>query len=263
MDLGIRGNAAVVAASSDGLGKAAATALAREGANVVVNGRDEARLDAAVTEIRETATGEVVGHAADLTVAEETRGLVERAVEKFGRLDHLVTNAGGPPSKSFLETTDEEWYEAYDLLVMSAVRLIREAIPHLRADGGGSIVNSTSHSVKEAIDGLVLSNSVRMSVIGLEKTLSRELAPDVRVNAVMPGAHETDRMVYLVESAVERGEFDSYEESHEAWTSDIPYGDLGPPAEFGNLVAFLCSERAAFINGEAVMVDGGDARSNL
>jgi NAD(P)-dependent dehydrogenase (short-subunit alcohol dehydrogenase family) len=263
MDLGIEGNAAVVAASSSGLGKAAATALAREGANVVVNGRDEERLADAVRDIEETATGEVVGHATDLTVKSEAEGLVGRAVDEFGRLDHLVTNAGGPPSKPFAETTDEEWYDAYDLLVMSTVRLVREAIPHLRADGGGSVVCSTSHSVKEAIDGLVLSNSVRMSVIGLEKTLSRELAPEIRVNAVMPGAHETDRMVYLIQNAVDRGEFDSYEESHEAWTDDIPAGDLGPPAEFGNCVAFLCSDRASFITGEAVMIDGGDARSNL
>ncbi|WP_380678249.1 SDR family oxidoreductase [Salinigranum sp. GCM10025319] len=263
MDLGIEGNAAVVAASSNGLGKAAATALAREGADVVVNGRDEDRLDDAVAEIRETATGEVVGHPADITVKSEAEGLIGRAVDEFGRLDHLVTNAGGPPSKSFLETTDEEWYDAYDLLVMSAVRLVREAVPHLRADGGGSIVTSTSRSVKEAIDGLVLSNSVRMSVIGLEKTLSRELAPEIRVNAVMPGAHETDRLVYLVERAVERGEFDSYEESYEARTEGIPTGDLGSPAEFGNAVAFLCSERASFINGEALMIDGGSGRSNL
>jgi len=263
MDLGITGDTAVVAASSSGLGKAAASALSREGANVVVNGRDEERLAAAVEELREDATGEVVGHAADLTEPGETAELVERAVDEFGGLDHLVTNAGGPPSKSFLETTDEEWQEAYELLVMSAVRLIREATPHLRADGGGSIVNSTSHSVKEAIDGLVLSNSVRMSVIGLEKTLSRELAPEVRVNAVMPGAHATDRMEYLVENAVDRGEFDDYEESYDSWTEDIPLGDFGPPEEFGNLVAFLCSDRAAFITGEAVMVDGGDARSNL
>jgi NAD(P)-dependent dehydrogenase (short-subunit alcohol dehydrogenase family) len=263
MDLDITGDAALVAASSSGLGNAAATALAREGANVVVNGRDEDRLDAAVEEIRQTATGEVVGHAADITVKADTEALVERAVDEFGGLDHLVTNAGGPPSKSFMETTDEEWYEAYDLLVMSAVRLIREAVPHLRADGGGSIVTSTSRSVKEAIDGLVLSNSVRMSVIGLEKTLSRELAPDVRVNAVLPGAHATDRLEYLVENAVERGEFDTYEESYAAWTEDIPSGEFGSPEEFGNLVAFLCSDRASFINGEAVMVDGGDSRSSL
>ncbi|NHN61662.1 MULTISPECIES: SDR family oxidoreductase [Halorussus] len=263
MDLGIDGNAALVSASSSGLGKAAATALAREGANVVVNGRDEERLDAAVEDIREVAEGEVVGQPADLTDPDDIEQLVQRTVDEFGGLDHLVTNAGGPPSKPFSETTDEEWYQAYDLLVMSVVRLVRESVDHLEESDAGSIVSSTSHSVKEAIDDLVLSNSVRMGVIGLEKTLSRELAPDVRVNAVMPGAHETDRMVYLIENAVEQGRFDSFEESEEAWTDDIPMGDLGSPAEFGNVVAFLLSDRASFINGESVMIDGGDARSNL
>ncbi|WP_232701632.1 SDR family oxidoreductase [Halobacterium wangiae] len=263
MDLEIDGNAALVAASSSGLGKAAATTLAREGANVVVNGRDEQRLEATVEEIRSVADGDVVGQPADLTDPDDVSKLVQRAVDEFGGLDHLVTNAGGPPSKPFRETTDEEWYDAYDLLVMSVVRLVREAVDHLEAGDGGSIVHSTSHTVKEGIDGLVLSNSVRMSVIGLEKTLSRELAPDVRVNSVMPGAHQTDRMEYLIENAVERGEFDSYDASYESWTEDIPMGDLGSPEEFGNVVAFLLSDRASFINGEAVMIDGGDARSNL
>jgi NAD(P)-dependent dehydrogenase (short-subunit alcohol dehydrogenase family) len=263
MDLEIDGNSALVAASSSGLGKAAATALAREGANVVVNGRDEERLEAAVEEIRSVADGEVVGQTADLTDADDVSMLVQRAVDEFGGLDHLVTNAGGPPSKPFKETTDEEWYDAYDLLVMSVVRLVRESVDHLEASDSGSIVHSTSHTVKEGIDGLVLSNSVRMAVIGLEKTLSRELAPDVRVNSVMPGAHQTDRMEYLIENAVERGEFDSYDASYDSWTEDIPMGDLGSPEEFGNLVAFLLSDRASFINGEAVMIDGGDARSNL
>ena len=263
MDLGIDGDAAIVTASSSGLGKAAATALAREGANVVVNGRDEDRLEAAAEEIRAEAAGEVAAQPGDLTEKDDIEAIVQRSVDEFGGVDHLVTNAGGPASKPFMETTDEEWYHAYDLLVMSVVRLVREAAEHLRADGGGTIVNSTSHSVKEAIDGLVLSNSVRMSVVGLEKTLSRELAPEVRANTVMPGAHETDRMVYLIENSVERGEHDSYEESEAAWTDDIPMGQLGPPGEFGNVVAFLCSERASFVNGEALMVDGGDARSNL
>ncbi|WP_313696161.1 SDR family oxidoreductase [Halorarum halobium] len=263
MDLDITGNSAIVAASSSGLGKAAATALAREGANVVVNGRDEERLEAAVADVREAATGEVVGQPGDLTDADDVSALVDRAVDEFGGLDHLVTNAGGPPSKPFLETTDEEWYDAYDLLVMSVVRLVRESVEHLRADGGGTVVCSTSHSVKEAIDGLVLSNSVRMSVIGLEKTLSRELAPEIRCNAVMPGAHETDRMEYLIQTSVDQGAHDTYEEGYDAWTEDIPQGRLGPTDEYGDVVAFLSSERSSFINGEAVMVDGGDARSNL
>ena len=263
MDLGIEGNAAVVAASSSGLGRASAKALAEEGVDVVINGRDADALEETAQALRETAAGAVVPHAADLTEQGACAGLVDRAVEEFGRLDHLVTNAGGPPSGPFLDTTDEDWQHAFDLLVKSAVRLCRAAHEPLAADGGGTIVCSTSHSVKEAIDNLVLSNSVRMSVVGLEKTLSREFAPDVRVNVVMPGAHATDRMEYLIQHDVDLGEYDSYEESYDAWTEEIPLDRMGDPDRFGQVVAFLCGEPASFINGTAVMVDGGTGRSNL
>ena len=265
MDLNVAGNAALVTASSSGLGKASATALAREGANVVVNGRDEERLAEAAAEVREAA-GEgasVVEQPGDLTEKGDIETLVETTVEEFGGLDHLVTSAGGPPAGPFLETTDEDWYEAYDLLVMSVVRLVRESAEHLRADGGGAIVNITSRSVKEALDGLVLSNSVRMGVVGLEKTLSRELAPEVRANTVLPGAHETARIRELVEGSVESGEYDSYEEGLEARGESNPLGRIGDPMELGDVVAFLCSERAGFVNGEALVIDGGDSRSNL
>ncbi len=263
MDLGIDGNAAVVAASSSGLGKASAKALAEEGVDVVVNGRHADTLEETADELRETATGAVVAHAADLTEPDAGEGLVDRALEEFGRLDHLVTSAGGPPSGPFADTTDEDWRDAYDLLVMSVVRLCRAAAEPLRADGGGTIACITSHSVKEAIDGLVLSNAVRMGVVGLEKTLSREFAPEVRANVVMPGTHATDRMEYLVERSVELGEHETYEESQAAWTEGIPLERMGDPDRFGQVVAFLCSEPASYVNGEALMVDGGDARSNL
>ncbi|RQG93385.1 SDR family oxidoreductase [Natrarchaeobius chitinivorans] len=262
MDLGIDGNAALVTASSSGLGKAAATALAREGANVVVNGRDEDRLAAAKADIEKVATGEVLALQGDITEADDVERLVETTVDEFGGLDHLVTSAGGPPSGPFLETDDEDWYDAYDLLVMSVVRLAREAEPHLREGDGGSIVTITSLSVKEAVDSLVLSNSVRMGVIGLEKTISREFAPDVRANAVLPGSHETSRISELVDQAVDRGEYDSYEAGLEDWV-DNPLGRIGDPMELGNTVAFLCSPAAGFVNGESVVVDGGAAGSNL
>ena len=262
MDLGIEGDAALVTASSSGLGKASATALSREGADVVINGRDEDRLAAARAEIEAVAAGRVVTQQGDLTVKEDVERLVERTVDEFGGLDHLVTSAGGPPSGAFLETTDEDWYEAFDLLVMSVVRLVREAAPHLRADGG-TVVNITSRSVKEAIDSLVLSNSVRMSVVGLEKTLSTELAPEVRVNAVLPGSHETSRIENLVEAAVERGEYDSYEEGMQARGESVPIGRIGDPMELGDTVAYLCSERAGNINGQAVVIDGGSGSANL
>jgi 3-oxoacyl-[acyl-carrier protein] reductase len=262
MHLQIDGDAALVTASSSGLGKASATALAREGANVMLNGRDANRLADAHEEVEAIATGEVSSTVADLTKPDDIERLVESTVEEFGGLDHLVTSAGGPPSGPFLETTDDDWYHAFDLLVMSVVRLVRTSAEHLQAEGG-TITTITSRSVKEAIDSLVLSNSVRMGVIGLEKTLSRELAPEVRANAVLPGSHETSRIEDLIEQAVERGEYDSYDEGLEARGNNVPIGRIGDPMELGDTVAFLCSERAGNINGEAILIDGGSSSSNL
>lgn len=261
MDLQIDGNAALVTASSSGLGKASAKALAREGANVVINGRDEARLEETKAEIEDETGGTVVARPGDITDEDDISRLIETTVDEFGGIDHLVTSAGGPPSGPFIETDDEDWYEAYDLLVMSVVRLAREAEPHLR-EGDGTIVNITSRSVKEAIDSLVLSNSVRMSVIGLEKTLSKEFAPHVRTNAVLPGPHETERIENLVNQAIERGDYDSYEEGLADWANN-PLGRIGDPMELGNTVAFLSSPLSGYINGETVLIDGGSTGATL
>lgn len=262
MNLEIDGNAALVTASSSGLGKASAKALGREGVNVVINGRNEERLREARDEIESVATGEVVAASGDITDSGDIIDLVETTVDKFGGLDHLVTSAGGPPSGGFIDTNDDDWYEAYDLLVMSAVRLAREAAPHLQDGDGGTIVTITSRSVKEALDSLVLSNSVRMGVIGLEKTLSKELAPAVRSNAVLPGPHETSRIEDLVEQSVERGDYDSYEEGLAARATN-PLERIGDPMELGNTVAFLSSPLSGYINGTAITVDGGTTGANL
>jgi 3-oxoacyl-[acyl-carrier protein] reductase len=265
MDLGIDGDTALVTASSSGLGKASGRALAEEGANVVLNGRDEERLEAAVADVSADAAdgAEVIGHAADLTDPEAIEGLVERTVEAFGGLDHLVTSAGGPPAKSFRETTDEEWYDAFDQLVMSVVRTVRAALPYLEADGGGTIVTIASVSVKEPVDDLVLSNSVRAGVLGLEKTLSTELAPEIRANAVLPGTHETPRVESLVEQGVEDGRFDSYEQGMDEWARQVPVGGIGDPLDLGRVVAFLSSPRSEFVSGAAVPIDGGEGASTF
>ena len=262
MSLDVADDVALVTASSSGLGRASAAVLAEENANVVLNGRNEDRLDEAVADLDALGDGSVVGVAGDLTQREDIEALVTATVEEFGGLDHLVTSAGGPPSGPFMGTDDEDWYHAFDLLVMSVVRLVREAAPHLQ-DGGGTIVNITSRSVKEAIDSLVLSNAVRMSVVGLEKTLSQELAPEVRANAVLPGPHETSRIEELVEQSVERGEYDSYEEGLAARAEGIPLERIGDPQELGEVVAFLCSPRSSYLNGVAIPVDGGAGAANL
>ncbi len=263
MDLDIAGDTALVTASSSGLGKAAATALAAEGVNVVINGRNQKRLDKAAADVEVTATGTVRPVQGDLTDTNDIARLVNTTVKEFGSLDHLVTSAGGPPSGPFLETDDEDWYHAFDLLVMSVVRLVREAAPHLQEGNGGTITAITSRTIKEAQDSLVLSNSVRMGVVGLTKTLSREFAPDVRVNAVLPGTHETSRMQDLIQQAVERGEFDSYEDALEARGESVPIARIGDPMELGNTVAFLSSPASGYVNGESIVIDGGSGRSTL
>jgi len=261
MDLGLDGETAIVTASSSGLGKGSATALAREGANVVIASRSPDALAAAAEDIRAVATGRVVPAQTDITVPDEIQALVEVTVEEFGGVDHLVTSAGGVPSGRFVDITEQEWYDAYDMLVMSVVRAVTAARPHLEASDAGTITAITSTSVREAIDGLVLSNAVRRGVIGLVKTLARELAPAVRANAVLPGSHETPRIEELVEAAVERGEAASYEEGLEDWAEGIPLGRMGQPSELGDTVAFLASDRASFVNGVSLPVDGGRLRS--
>ncbi len=262
MDLGIDGNTTIVTASSKGLGKASANALAREGSNLVINSRNSDELQRTAEEISEKHGVEVVTVQGDITEKQTHQELIDTAKDNFQRIDHLVTSAGGPRSGSFIDISEQEWYDAFDLLVMSVVRLVKEAHKPLM-NNGGSIVHITSRSVKEAIDQLVLSNSVRMSVIGLEKTLSSELAPDVRVNSVLPGPHETSRIKELIEQGVDRGDYSDYSEGLEEWSQGIPMDRIGDPGELGDVVAFLCSERASYINGAAIPVDGGSCESNL
>jgi len=261
MDLGLDGDAALVTASSSGLGLASAKALAREGADVTICGRTGDRLEAAGEAVESYGAGDVLTRQADVTDPDDVTDLVETTVDAFGSLDHVVTSAGGVPSGPFLETDERDWYGAYDTLVMSAVWTVWEAHPHLVESSAGTVTCITSTSVREAIDGLVLSNSVRRAVIGLVKTMAREWAPDVRANAVMPGAHETPRIESLIEQAIERGEFHDYEAGLENWSEPIPLGRIGDPIELGDTVAFLASDRASFVTGASVPVDGGRLRS--
>ncbi|MFT4945987.1 MAG: 3-oxoacyl-[acyl-carrier protein] reductase [Natronomonas sp.] len=261
MDLGIDGNTALCTAASSGLGLASATALASEGADVAICGRTASHLDDAEQQLQEAGDGEVLAVETDITDPAHVSAFVEETAEELDGIDHVVTSAGGPPSGPFADIEDSEWYDAYDLLVMSAVWTLRETRPYLAESDAGTAVAITSRSVREVIDDLVLSNSVRRAVIGLVKTLSREFAPEVRVNAVLPGAHETSRIENLIEAAVDRGEFDSYEAGYEDWAADVPLERIGDPDELGDVVAFLSSERASYVTGTALPVDGGSMRS--
>lgn len=248
MDFGVEGNTALGIASSSGLGKASMYTLAAEGANVVINGRDRDRLNAAVEEIKSVATGSVLGVAGDITNPDDIDNLVDRTVEEFGELDHLVISSGGPPRRTFGESTDQEWYDAYDLMIMSAVRTIRAARPHLESGTGGSIVCITSRRTKEASPNNILSSSVRMCIPGLMKALSRDLAPAVRVNEVRPGPFTTPR-----------NDPSTWDQKRQS----IPLDRLGDPLEFGQVVAFLSSDRSGYLTGASIPVDGGSTHATL
>jgi NAD(P)-dependent dehydrogenase (short-subunit alcohol dehydrogenase family) len=261
MNLGLDGNAALVTAGSSGLGLASAEALAAAGADVAVCGRTAEHITAARETLEAAGDGDVLVVKADITDADAVERFVDETVEAFGGLDHVVTSAGHLPFGSFLEMDDEDFQDAYDLLVMSVVRTTRAAHPHLVEGDGGSIVNITGCCVKEVIDGLVLGNSVFRAVIGLMKTQAGEFAPDVRVNAVLPGGHETPPVTDRVEQSVERGEFESYAAGMEAWSEGIPMDRMGDPSELGETVAWLCSDAASYVTGTAIPVDGGWMRS--
>ena len=261
MDLEIAGNTALCTAASGGLGLASAESMVRDGANVVICGRTETRLESAAEQLNTVGDGDVHTVQADITDRDHVTALVEETVDQFGGIDHVITSAGGPPSGPFLGMDDSDWYDAYDLLVMSVVWTLRESYPYLRESEAGTAVAITSRTVQEVADDLVLSNAVRRTVIGLVKTLAREFAPEVRVNAVLPGAHETSRIEDLIDAAVERGDVASYEEGYAEWADDVPLDRIGEPRELGDVVAFLSSARASYVNSAAIPVDGGSLRS--
>lgn len=259
MDLRLDGNAALVTASTSGLGKASAAAFVREGADVTICGRSPDRLESARAAVDGAGPGDVLAVQADITERTDVEELVDATVEEYGGLDHLVTSAGGVPAGTFREMTDEDWRDAFELLVMSFVWTVDEAYPHLASGDAGTVVAITSASVSEPLDELVLSNSVRRGVHGLVKTLAREFAPDVRVNSVLPSVLVED-VDGLVEDALADGSFDSREAALDAWTADLPLDRVGDPARLGDMVAFLSSERTNHTTGAAVPVDGGRIR---
>lgn len=257
MDLGLEGRTALVAAASSGLGRAIATELSREGARVAICSRSRSRIETAAEEIAAETGGEVVSFKADVTDRDQVRTFVRGTRRTLGAADILVTNAGGPPAASFEEVEDASWYDTYDLTHMSAVWLIREVLPRMKEQSWGRVVTMTSISVKEPIENLVLSNSLRSAVVGMAKTLAREVASDgVTVNVVCPGYIGTARLddLFADRAAREDATPDAIRAGLE---SRVPLGRLGEPREVGELVAFLCSERASYLTGNVIQIDGG------
>lgn len=257
MDLGLKDRVAIVAASSQGLGKAVALGLAKEGAKLALCARTERALEAAAEEIRRQTGAEVMARALDVTVYKDVRRFVEDTVERFGRLDICVANAGGPPSKTFAETTTEDWEAATRLNLMSTVYLAREALPLMQQRRWGRFIAITSVTVKQPVEGLILSNAVRSGVSGLVKTLANEYGPyNVLVNNVCPGYTATARLISLTATLAGK-EGVTPREIEERWARQAPLRRIGQPEEFANLVVFLASERASYITGASIAVDGG------
>ena len=260
MDLGLEKKVALVTASSRGLGAATALALAREGARVAICARDQEALLAAQQRIAQETGAEVLAVRADVSKAADVTELVSKTMERFGRLDILVINAGGPPPGSFLDLDQDAWEAATQLTLMSAVRLCYAVVPLMREQGGGSILAITSISVKQPLDNLILSNSVRMSLIGLVKSLSNELAADgIRVNAVCPGWTRTGRVDQLLQARSAKSGL-AVEREASRITVSIPLGRMADPGEFARAAVFLASPAASFITGVSLLVDGGQYR---
>ncbi len=261
MDLGIKNRVAIVTGSSKGIGKAIAKALSEEGAHVVICSRDMAKLNETASDIEQSTGKKVLAVETDLTKKNDITTLVNRTVQHFGKVDMLINNTGGPPSMVFSETTDMDWNHAVDQLMMSIIHCCREVIPHMKKKSWGRIINMTSFAAKQPQEGLILSNAIRAGILGLTKTLSNEYAADnILINAVCPGWTLTERLSELAKSKAEKTSRE-YQEIIDEWTRKIPVSRLADPKEIANLVTFLASERASYITGNTVQVDGGYIKS--
>lgn len=257
MDLGLSNKVALVAAASRGLGRAVAEELAAEGASLIICSRRPETIERVADEIKNAAGVEVLGVAADVSNSDEVARLVQSAIERFGRIDILVTNAGGPPAGQFESFTLEQWEDATRLLLHSAVELARHVLPGMKERHWGRILNITSIAVKQPVDSLILSNSLRAAVTGFARTLANEVASfGVTVNNIMPGYTRTERVEELARMMSEKQGI-TPAEFVARWEKEIPMRRIGEPREFAALAAFLVSERASYITGTSIPVDGG------
>ena len=257
MELGIEGKVALVTAASKGLGRACAEDLAREGCRVVICSRNAAELERTAREITAATGNEVRSIPADVSQPDQVTRLLEQVRGQRGDADILITNAGGPPPGTFATTPPESFQAGFDLTLMSAVRLIHGVVPSMKEKGWGRIILVTSISVKQPFGNLMLSNVFRSGVTAFMKTAAGELASTgITLNAVLPGVHKTDRVVQIGQKRVE-AEGLALEQVFEEMTKPIPMGRMGDPGEFSGMVAFLASQRASFITGTSILVDGG------
>lgn len=261
MDFGLKGKVAMVAGASRGLGFAVARALAAEGVRVSLSSRNEQAIADAGKRIAAETSAETLAVAVDVRSAESLTSWHRQTIEKFGGLDLLFANSGGPPAGTALSFDDEAWKNAFELLVLSAVRMVRLAVPSMKARGGGAIVISTSSAVKEPVPNLALSNVVRTSAGALSKTLANELAADkIRVNNLVPGRIDTDRVREL-DTIRGNALGKSADDIRDGWAKTIPLGRYGAPNEFASAAVFLLSDAARYVTGATLQVDGGLIRA--
>jgi len=257
MESGLKGKAVIVAASSQGMGRATAAAFAAEGARVAMCARNEKQLQAAAEEIRGRHKAQVFAAPLDVTDGEAVQRFVQRVVEDFGGVDVCVTNAGGPPSKNFLSASLDDWRKAVDLNFLSVVHFARAVVPLMQKRKWGRFITLTSVSVKQPITDLVLSNAVRASVVGLVKSLANEFGKDgITANNVAPGYVTTGRLMELAAVRAQAGGIQP-EDMYKKWAADVPLGRLGRPEEVADAIVWLASERASYITCQTLLVDGG------
>jgi 3-oxoacyl-[acyl-carrier protein] reductase len=262
VDLGLQGKVALVAASSKGLGKASALALAREGARVTICARTATDLAATAGEIRDQTGAEVLAVPADLASADGVHTVVAATAERFGGVDVLVNNSGGPERGRFADFADADWRQAFEVVTLNFVRFVREVVPYMRAQQWGRIVGIQSMSVKQPVDGIDLSNGIRPGVAGLMKAIMPDLARDgITINLVLPGMFLTSRIIAGAGQSPEQDQ--ALQEQLKPIAAAIPVGRLGQPMELGNLVAFLASQQASYITGAVYQVDGGFIKNNI
>lgn len=263
MDLGLKGKVAIVAASSRGLGRAVAEELAAEGASLILCARNGPALAETVNTIIRQTGADVLAVTGDVAVASDVSRIVALGTERFGQIDILVTNAGGPPAGTFESITAEQWEEAVRLTLFSVIELTRQVLPGMKERGWGRILNITSIAVKQPVENLLLSNSLRAGVTGFARTLANEVATaGITVNNILPGYTRTERVEELASMMAEKQGI-TPAEFKGRWEQEIPMKRLGEPREFAALAAFLVSERASYITGTSVQVDGGWIRSLL